>query len=215
MAVCSMQWVNVTRDAILILGIYFLLNINLMNQKYYCQAIINIHGILKLWWMNNLSIEGKIVVFKRLAISKLVYLALFTVIPNDITDKVAKIHKFFIWHDSFPKIKHETLRMEFKAGGLKNFDIRFSLQRSWVKKLYGNPFHEWKIVLLHILNKYFGPSFKLYSKLHFEKNLLKDVPSFYKQILMNWKKYFIAPLITPSCIVSQFLGYHSYIKIDN
>ena len=54
-----------------------------------------------------------------LAISKLVYLTLLTVIPDHITDEVTKIQKSFIWHDSSPKIKHETLRMEFKAGGLK------------------------------------------------------------------------------------------------
>ena len=82
MAVCGMQTVDLTKGAIKILDIYFSYNINLMNQKNYCKAITSIHGILKLWRMRNLSIEGKIVVFKTLAISKLVYLALFTVIPN-------------------------------------------------------------------------------------------------------------------------------------
>ena len=213
MAVCGMQ-----SDAIKILGVYFSYNINLMNQKNYCQAITNIHGILKLWRMRNLSIEGKTVVFKTLAISKLVYLALLTVIPDHITDEVTKIQKSFIWHDSSPKIKHETLRMEFKAGGLKNVDIRFkfvSLQCSWVKKLYDDCFHEWKIIPLHLLNKCFGPSFKFHSNLHFESKLLKQFPSFYKQILMNWKKYFIASPITPSGVLSQFIWYNSYIKIDS
>ena len=64
--------------------------------------------------MRKLSIEGKIVASKMLAISKLVYLSLTV---DDITGEVAKIHKSFIWHDSSPYIKHETLRMEFKAGG--------------------------------------------------------------------------------------------------
>ena len=82
MAVCGMQTVDLTKDSIKILGIYFSYNINLMNQKNYCKTITSIHGILKLWRMRNLSIEGKIVVFKTLAISKLVYLALLTVIPN-------------------------------------------------------------------------------------------------------------------------------------
>ena len=45
--------------------------------------------------MRNLSIKGKIVVFKTLAISKLVYLGLLTVIPNRITDEVAKILKAY------------------------------------------------------------------------------------------------------------------------
>ena len=156
MAVCSMQSVDLTRDAIKILGVYFSYNINLMNQENYCQAITNIHGILKLWRMRNLSIEGKIVVFKTLAISKLVYLALLTVIPDHITDEVTKIQKSFIWHDSSPKIEHETLRMGFKAGGLKNVDIHFkfvSLQCSWVRKLYDDCFHEWKIFLyIYLIN---------------------------------------------------------------
>ena len=91
MTVCRMKSVNLTRDAIKTLGIYFSYNINLMNQKDYGQAVTNIHGILKLWKMSNLSIECKIVVFKTLAISKLVYLALLTVIPSHITDEVAKM----------------------------------------------------------------------------------------------------------------------------
>ena len=32
---------------------------------------------------------------------------------------------------------------------------------------------------------------------------------------MNWKKYFIAPPIAPSGVLSQFIWYNSYIKIDN
>ena len=67
--------------------------------------------------MRNLSIESKILVFKTLAISKLVYLALLTSIPNHITEQLAKIQKSFILDDSFPIIKHETLRIKFKAGG--------------------------------------------------------------------------------------------------
>ena len=73
--------------------------------------------------MRNLSIEDKIVVFKTLALSKLVNLTLLTVTPNHITDEVAKIQKPFLWHDSSPKIKHKTLRMEIKAGALKHVDM--------------------------------------------------------------------------------------------
>ena len=166
----------------------------------------------------NLSTEGKNVVFKTLAISKLVYLALLAVIPNHITNEVAKTENYFIWHNSSRKIKHETLKIKFKAGGLKNVDIRFefvSLQCAWVKKLYDDYFHEWKIILLHLLSKFFCLFFKLYSNLHFESKLLKDFPSFYKHMLMNRKKYFIAPPITPSCVLSRFIWYNSYIKIDN
>ena len=84
-----------------------------------------------------------------------------------------------------------------------------------LKKLYDDCFHEWKIIPLHLLNKYFGHSFKFHSNLYFESKLLKDFPSFYKQMLINWEKYFIASSITPSCFLSQFLWYNSYIKTDD
>ena len=133
MSVCSMKSADLTRDAIKILGIYFSYNMNLMNQKNYCQAFTNIHGILKPWRMRNFFIEGKIVLCKTLAISKLGYLALLTVIPNHTIDEVAKIQKYFVWDDLSPKIKHETVRVDLKAGGINNIDIRFKfviLQRS-------------------------------------------------------------------------------------
>ena len=79
MAISHMQLVDLTRVAINILGIYFWYNMNLINQKNDCQTITSIYGILKLCRMRTFSIEGKIVVFKTLAISKLVYLTVLTV----------------------------------------------------------------------------------------------------------------------------------------
>ena len=60
MAVCGMQSVNVTRDAIKVLVFYFSYKLNLMNEKNYCQTITNIYGILKLRRIRNISIDGKI-----------------------------------------------------------------------------------------------------------------------------------------------------------
>ena len=44
--------------------------------------ISNIQGVLNLWRMRNLTLEGRIVVFKTLGISKIVFLALLTKIPH-------------------------------------------------------------------------------------------------------------------------------------
>ena len=85
-----------------------------------------------------------------------------------------------------------------------------------LKKLYDDCFHEWKMIPLHLLNEYFGLSFKFHSNLHFESKLLKKTfHPFTCKLLMNWKKYFIETPITPYCILSQFSWYNSYIKIDN
>ena len=66
--------------------------------------------------MRQLTVEGRIVIFKTLAISKIVYLALLTNTPNIIIDELKKIEKKFIGNNSTLKIKQETLRMAYKDG---------------------------------------------------------------------------------------------------
>ena len=57
----------------------------------------------------NLLIAGKITVFKTLAISKIVHLALVKTITNSIIQELNKIQKEFMWKTGNPKIKHDTL----------------------------------------------------------------------------------------------------------
>ena len=73
--------------------------------------------------MRNLTLEGGIVVFKMLAISKIVFLALLTKISHQVVKESEKIQKFFLWQNSAPKIKHETTCKDYKDGGLENVDI--------------------------------------------------------------------------------------------
>ena len=77
--------------------------------------------------MRNLSIEGKITVFKTLAISKIVHIALVKVIPNSVILERDKIKKHFIWKNGNPKIKQDTLCKDYENCGLKNVDITFQI----------------------------------------------------------------------------------------
>ena len=58
--------------------------------------------------MKNLTLEGRIVAFKMLTISKIVFLALLTKILYQIVKELEKIQKYFLWKDTTPKIRHET-----------------------------------------------------------------------------------------------------------
>ena len=57
----------------------------------FCDSIKSIVNAIKLWRMRNLTLEGKITIFKSLAISKIVYLALLTSIPNYVIEELIKI----------------------------------------------------------------------------------------------------------------------------
>ena len=79
--------------------------------------------VLKIWKMRKLTLEGKIVNFKTIAISKIVFQAFITTVPKHIFHELKKIQKAFFWNNSSSEIKHETLCHDYKAVGLKNVDI--------------------------------------------------------------------------------------------
>ena len=73
--------------------------------------------------MRNITLEGKIIIFKKLALSKTAYLTLIISFSEQLIEEIQEIQKAFIWNNLTPKINHETLCNSFDKGGLKNVDI--------------------------------------------------------------------------------------------
>ena len=71
-------------NAIKILGAYYSYDKTFENQENFINLVLEIKKLLRLWRMRNLSIAGKMTVFKTLAISKIVHLTLVKVIPNSV-----------------------------------------------------------------------------------------------------------------------------------
>ena len=105
-AVCSIKCVKLEVNTIKILGIHFSNNNKLNMEKNFLTALSNIQSVLKIWRMRNLTLEGKIIVFKMLTLSKIVHLCLTSVVPKQIIEEIENIQKNFLWNRSTPKIKH-------------------------------------------------------------------------------------------------------------
>ena len=132
-----------------------------------------------------LTLEGRIMIFKTLAISKIVYLALVTNVPKVNVEELQKSQKKFLWQNSRPKIKHKTLSNTFETGGLKNVNINL------------------KVISL------------FYSNLSCDTKLLTSFSVFYKNIFRYWSQHFAVYPDLPSCILSSFLWYNKDILISN
>ena len=167
--------------------------------------------------MRNPTLEGKIAIFKTRAISKIVFQSMITAVPRHIANELERIQKNFLWENSSPKIKHETICNDYKSGGLKNIDILnkiISLQCSWIRILYNNSFHEWKLIPLFLIKNSLGSSFKFHSNLFFKRNKIKFFPSFYKEIFLYWNKNLTRKPEIRSSILSQYLWYNENTQVD-
>ena len=217
-ALCGMECVDLKKDTIKILGIHYSYNQALENDQNFTDHIIKIENVLKLWRLRSLNLEGKITVFKCLALSKIIHLALVKPIPNTTIEELTKIQKNFIWSNSKQKIKNLTLSSSYQDGGLKNVNIKakiISLQCFWIKRLFDNNTHNWKIIPLGFINKYLGNDFKFHANLQIDNNYVKTFPKYFKEIITAWSRNLTCKPDIPSAILSQFLWYNNLICIDN
>ena len=123
-ALCGMKCVNLNHKTVKILGVHFSYNKNLEQDKNFCEHIVKMENILKLWRMRQLTLKGRIMVFKSLAVYKIIHLLLITKLHSNTIDLLYKIQKSFIWQGKKAKIKHSTLCNGYEMGGIKNVDLR-------------------------------------------------------------------------------------------
>ena len=62
-ALCGIKCVDLNNETMKILGDHFSYNKNLEQDKNFCEHIVKIENILKLWRMRQLTLEGRITVF--------------------------------------------------------------------------------------------------------------------------------------------------------
>ena len=212
-----MKCVDLCKNTIRITGVHFSYNKTKQDKKNLLETISKIQNVLKIWRMRSLALEGKIIVFKTLAISKIVYLSMMIKVPTKIICELKKIQKQFIWPTK-PTIKNETISSDFKDGDLKNVDINkkiASLQCSWIKRLYDDSFHEWEFIPLKLIKKAFGDELNFHSNLSFNNSCVRHFPCFFKNILLNSSQYLSTDPENISGILSQNLWFNKHIIIDN
>ena len=98
--VCGLKSVDLSNDTIKILGIHFSYSKKVQMQNNFISTIKKIQQVLRLWNSRMLTLEGRIMIFKTLAISKIVYLALITNVPKVIVEELQKIQKTILWQNS-------------------------------------------------------------------------------------------------------------------
>ena len=130
-----------------------------------------------------------------------------------------KIQKKIIWQEKKAKIKHSTLCNGYeKRGGLKNVDVRNKLtstQCSWVKRLFENDFHDWKLIPVFLIGIHLGNNFKFHNNIDINNDILSKFPSFYQDIFIKWINNYTAKRTLPSMILSEFIWFKSNIKVDS
>ena len=132
--------------------------------------------------------------------------------PSLIVKGLIRLKNDFLWNGKPPKIKHKALIGSYERGGLKDIDIENrikALKLSWVKRLYDDNEHEWKIIPKFYLQKFsdniFYPNLKV--------DVRSKIPMFYKNVIQEWEQISNCIPITMENVLVQPIKYNRYILI--
>ena len=137
------KWINIASEAIRTLGIFNSYDTDLVEKLNFLDNLKPLNDVIRAWEPRGLSLAGKILVFKTLAISKLLYVCTFKNPSSQIIESLNSILKKFIWSKKRSKIKHSTLIADYKDEGYRDIYIETKisfLKVKWVSRLLDDNF---------------------------------------------------------------------------
>ena len=180
-------------DTVRCLGIHIGHDPGVCRKKNWDDKLEDMQKLVDQWRTRDLTFYGKVLVFKTLALSRIVFSALNTCIPQDIIGKINKIMYGFLWNKT-ERIKRCTLISPHISGGLNVTDIESffdSLQASWINRLFGhNGNCSWKCIPIFYFNSIAPWNVLQFSNFISIKQFpwLKNLPLFYQNVLIAYNK---------------------------
>ena len=177
----QLKWL---RNPVKILGIYVSYDEKGNNQHNFNHKLQKLQTNLDLWRARDLTLFGKVLIIKSLALSQLVYSASILNVPQEITPIIkTKLFKF-LWKNKNDKIKREGLYQDRDKGGIRMIDVETmikALRLAWIPRLFAPGRKNWKTIPDYYLDRYGGLTFLL--RCNYCTKYMDGLPSFYNDIL--------------------------------
>ena len=107
------HWVNLQMDKIVVLGTYCSYDLLLVEKYNLLNLVSAVNECTNMWGCRGLTLAGRILIFKSLALSKVLYTCTMTNFTKDFIKQLEDLRKNFIWNGKRPKIKHSTLIADY------------------------------------------------------------------------------------------------------
>ena len=167
------------------------------------------------WRERDLSLLGRIIIVKTLALPKFNYLFGLINIPLAVRKEINDCMYEFIWKGKSHKIKQCVIIQDYEYGGYNMFDLDSTVkseQLKWIKQYINNLDGIWRYTMEASIGV---QNLNMLLRGNMEVNLLKKCTPFYRQILKTWQEIKYVPIITDNDISNQPIFYNNHICINN
>lgn len=180
--------INWGQNYVKALGVYFGYNKKEIENKNWKDKLEALKKSLTYWNLRDLTFQGRILIIKSIALSKLVYLVSSICIPTWVINEVNKEFFGFIWKYKRDKISRKVMINDLEAGGMNMIDFKSfctAMKAIWAERLYKSQDETWSI----IPNKYLEKCsiVRLMCMNHNKSKLIPvKLPQFYEEMISGW-----------------------------
>ena len=185
------------------LGIYIGNNKAINSTKNWEDKLQEISSILESWKTRDLSLFGKVLIIKTLAVSKIVLAASLLQVPQNFVDRLNTILFTFIWGRR-DKVSRKKVIKKVTEGGLNMVDIEClfsSFKAYWLKRILSCDCQNesWAQIPLYYLNTFVSNDIVLKLNINKKKTLtcLENFPQFWKEVILCFSQ-------TNDCTIEEF-----------
>ena len=215
----GIKYIDFEQNGIKILGIFFSYKRKLCDQNNIDRVVTNFKTVLSIWKSRSLTLYGKILVLRALALPKLYYIFSKMSIKEEIVKTIESTIKDFIWNGRKPKIKKDTLIGDYSEGGLKLPDFSVTLKANrikWILRLIQS-FKEKKTYasLCSVFVEECGGIENIGTNFNAQR-IPKNIPDFFRQNLLTWAEYTSSSKVdTIQTVLNQPIWNNKYILIND
>ena len=116
----NIKWEN---SSIKALGIHFGYNKHELEERNWLEKIESIKKCLKIWNCRDLSLQGRVLIIKTVALAKVVYLLTALSVPKWVINIINREFFSFLWKYKRDKVSRRVVINDLENGGLNMLDL--------------------------------------------------------------------------------------------
>jgi len=182
------EGINFTCNPVRCLGIYIGHDSEGCHRENWMSKINKLKNCLHIWKSRKLTIYGKIMIVKTLAISKLIYSFSVLNVPEEVIKVVNRSIYEFIWN-KVDRIKRNTMINELENGGLNMLDLEskiISLKAAWIPRFMYSKRHA-SILFMYLRKEGLSLSMLLNGNITKKSLFVRQfLPDFYSDCILSF-----------------------------
>lgn len=198
-----------------------------MSEKVACEVdwenkLEKMQRLLDNWRKRNLTLFGRVMIIKSLALSQVVHLLMFNQVPSSIIIRLNKMFFTFLWNTKVEKVRRCDVVKNCANGGLKMVDVEkklISFRLRWLGRLVNDMSSKsmWKILGNFWFNRFGGLNLILNSdfQVYNVKSMFEGgMPLFYVEIIRAWTLVDKRQLGSKPPVEKNILWHNQYIVFN-